>query len=259
MPSGCVHGGMPLTVFAALTVAIAVVSCSGEEPVGTPPAPVVESEPEPVPFALPEAGTPFATSTVDELVVHAAPDTSSEIVERLEPWSYYGLPRTVMILDHAHDGAHDWLEVLLPVQPNDTTGWIRAADVDVDSTTTEVNIYLDERRLTLHDDGELIVEHAVVIGHPDTPTPPGIYYVTDPVDLQINPTSVYGAYAIGLSGFSEVLDSFDGGPPQLAIHGTPNPEQMGQDISNGCIRLPDEVVLAVAEHVELGTPVHIHP
>lgn len=94
---------------------------------------------------------------------------------------------------------------------------------------------------------------------PRTPTPPGIYYVTDPVDLQINPTSVYGAYAIGLSGFSEVLDSFDGGPPQLAIHGTPNPEQMGQDISNGCIRLPDEVVLAVAEHVELGTPVHIHP
>lgn len=56
-----------------------------------------------------------------------------------------------------------------------------------------------------------------------------------------------------------MLDSFDGGPPQLAIHGTPNPEQMGQDISNGCIRLPDEVVLAVAEHVELGTPVHIHP
>ncbi len=210
-------------------------------------------------FALPEVGSPFATSLVDELVVVAEPSPDAPVVDTLGAWSYYGLPLTLMILDHHHDGEADWLEVLLPVQPNGTTGWIAADDVEVDTTTIEMHVHLERRHVEVFDDGELLLEHDAVIGHPETPTPPGLYYVTDPVDLRLNPDSVYGAYAIGLSGFSEVLDSFEGGPPQLAIHGTPRPDQVGQAISNGCIRVPDDVVVAIADLTPLGTPVHIHP
>ena len=38
-----------------------------------------------------------------------------------------------------------------------------------------------------------------------------------------DPTTVYGPYAYGLSGFSEVLQTFNGGPGQLGLHGTNQP------------------------------------
>jgi lipoprotein-anchoring transpeptidase ErfK/SrfK len=54
-----------------------------------------------------------------------------------------------------------------------------------------------------------------------------------------------------------VLDMFDGGLPEIAIHGTNQPELMGQARSNGCIRLPNDAIQRLAEVVPLGTPVEI--
>lgn len=245
---------------ATATFFVILAGCTGATPPPAAPAPAEVGKPaDGEPFALPEAGSPYATSLVDELVVYTEPSPDAPVVDTLGGWSYYGLPLTLMILDHRIDGETDWLEVLLPVRPNGTTGWIVAHDVDVDATTVEIHVHLERRHVEVFDGGELLLDHEAVIGHPETPTPPGLYYVTDPVDLRLNPDSVYGAFAIGLSGFSEVLDSFEGGPPQLAIHGTPRPDQVGQAISNGCIRVPDDIVVDIADLAPLGTPVHIHP
>ena len=84
-----------------------------------------------------------------------------------------------------------------------------------------------------------------------------MFYVTDPVDLQSQPNGPYGAFALGLSGYSNVLPSFDGGPPQIAVHGTPYADQVGQDLSNGCVRVPSPIILQIAKVVPLGTPVTI--
>lgn len=215
-------------------------------------------EGEDVSFTLPADGSPFAVSVVDELVVHATPSANAEVIERLSPWSLYGAPRTLLVLDHHLDHAGvDWLEALLPVRPNGTTGWIAADDVEIDTTTVEIQVDLDERELTVVDDGRILLQTPVVIGSSATPTPPGLYYITDPVDLRANPSPAYGTYALGLSGFSEVLDSFAGGLPQLAIHGTQAPHLMGQAVSNGCIRVPNDTAVAIAELVAPRTPVHI--
>ena len=64
---------------------------------------------------------------------------------------------------------------------------------------------------------------------------------------------------IGISGHSDVLFEFAGGPGQLAVHGTNDPSKMGQNISNGCVRVPNDVILKIANTVPLGTPVTIHP
>jgi len=210
---------------------------------------------EPAEFALPNQGTPLATATADRIMVHAAPN--GEVAHTLDRWSRYGHPLTLKILDHRRVDGEDWLMVLLPVRPNGTTGWLHADDVAVTVVTVAIEIYLDARTLIVTDD-DVLLETTVAIGHPETPTPPGDYYVTDLIDLQVNPTSVYGAFAIGLSGYSEVLETFDGGPPQLAIHGTPRPDLIGQAVSNGCIRVTDETVLAIADLIVLGTPVTIH-
>jgi lipoprotein-anchoring transpeptidase ErfK/SrfK len=132
---------------------------------------------------------------------------------------------------------------------------VRAQDVTVGTSNFEIRVRVTKHKLVLLENGKPILASKVVLGKPETPTPLGHFYVTDPVDLSTRRGSDYGAFALGISGFSEVLLEFEDGPGQLAVHGTPYPEQVGQSISNGCVRVPDEVILKIAELVPLGTPV----
>ena len=109
----------------------------------------------------------------------------------------------------------------------------------------------------MYDGLDVVLQTPTVIGTPATPTPTGTYYVTDPVDLRSRPNGAYGAFALGLSGYSEVLMHFNGGPGQIAIHGTTATSLLGQDRSNGCVRVANDVILQIAQHVVLGTPVTI--
>lgn len=45
---------------------------------------------------------------------------------------------------------------------------------------------------------------------------------------------------------------------EIAIHGTDQPELLGDAISHGCIRMSNEDVLRLHEELEVGTPVIIH-
>jgi lipoprotein-anchoring transpeptidase ErfK/SrfK len=62
-------------------------------------------------------------------------------------------------------------------------------------------------------------------------------------------------FALGLSGFSNVLTDWPGGG-RMAIHGTPYASNKGQMVSHGCIRVynPD---MRKLRRVPLGTPVII--
>ncbi len=166
----------------------------------------------------------------------------------------YGVVRTLLVVKQNPDG---WLQVSLPIRPNGSTGWIRPAEVTLSTTPFDIRISLEDRKLVLKKGNEVVVETKVAIGAEKTPTPPGEYYITDPVDLRTNPNSAYGVFALGISGHSDVLFEFAGGPGQLAVHGTNQPDLIGQRVSNGCIRVPNDVILQIANMVPLGTPVHI--
>lgn len=210
--------------------------------------------PSPTPEPDPEYGAIVATTAVDDLAVFdAAGGSQTMTLDRFSEAAF--VPLTLLGTDTAIVDGAEWIEVRLPVQPNGSTGWIRADDVTVTSADLEIRIYLAEHELELLDGGEVVMTTPVAVGAPESPTPPGVYYVTDPLDFTHNDTGVYGAYALGLSGFSEVLEEFYGGPPQLAIHGTNKPELIGQSVSNGCIRLPNDAVIELADLVDLGTPV----
>jgi lipoprotein-anchoring transpeptidase ErfK/SrfK len=165
----------------------------------------------------------------------------------------YLQPRTFLVVEKAND----WLKVLLPMRPNNATGWIRAADVNLSDVPYEIRINLGEHMLRMFKDGNEVLSTPVVIGAPRTPTPLGTFFITDPVDLKSSPNGAYGAFALGLSGYSEVLFEFNGGPGQIAVHGTNNPSQVGQDISNGCVRVPNDIIVQIADQAPLGTPVII--
>jgi lipoprotein-anchoring transpeptidase ErfK/SrfK len=193
----------------------------------------------------------IATTKGGPLIVYDQPN--GKVVNLLSAKTDYGLPRTVL----ATSSQPNWLQVILPQKPNDTIGWIKGADVTTTTTDYSMRISLAQHHLWLEKAGAPVVDTGVVIGKKETPTPTGLFYVTDPVDLQAQPNGPYGAFALGLSGYSNVLPSFDGGPPQIAVHGTPYPDQVGQDISNGCVRIPSPIAVQIAKVVPLGTPVTI--
>ncbi len=101
---------------------------------------------------------------------------------------------------------------------------------------------------------ELVDTFEAASGTGDTPTPLGTFYL---VELLRPTNGGYGPYAYGLSGFSEVLDDFGGGPGQIWLHGTDDPDSIGRAVSHGCIRLSDEDITLLAETLPLGTPVVI--
>jgi lipoprotein-anchoring transpeptidase ErfK/SrfK len=93
-----------------------------------------------------------------------------------------------------------------------------------------------------------------------TPTPGGLYYIKELLKPP-NPNTVYGPYAYGLSGFSDALESFEGGDAVIGIHGTNDPSGLGKDVSHGCIRMPNDQIIKLVEEIKLplGVPVEIRP
>ena len=96
----------------------------------------------------------------------------------------------------------------------------------------------------------------VAIGAPDTPTPPGDFYVTDKLrGADFGP--YYGCCILALSGRQPHLPRGWSGGDRLAIHGTPV-RDAGRAVTNGCLHLPDEELQTLMKVVPLGTVVRIH-
>ena len=193
------------------------------------------------------------TSVVDELSAFEQPDEASKVISTFSKSTEYKQPRTLL----AVNTQPGWYQALLPMRPNSTTGWIRAADVIPGESNFEIRISVSRHYLALLDHGEVVLEAQVAVGKPETPTPLGKFYVTDPVDLTSRPNGAYGVFALGLSAYSEVLKTFNGGPGQIAVHGNGQPDTIGKDVSNGCIRVVNDQILTIAHAVPLGTPVSI--
>jgi hypothetical protein len=167
----------------------------------------------------------------------------------LDDHTEWGTPRVLPVLEQNGD----WLKVLLPVRPNNAVGWIRADSVDLTMLTDEIHVSLANRVLELHHETTTEVTSPVAIGAPASPTPPGIYYVTDIIAT----SGAYGPWVLALNGHSETYAQFNGGDARIALHGTNQPASIGQAASHGCVRLPNDVVTALAQRVNIGTPVII--
>ena len=149
----------------------------------------------------------------------------------------------------------EWYRVRLPLKPNGITGWVRAADVELARVTTRILVDLSEREVTLYDRGRPVLTARAAIGSPRTPTPTGSYYV----DQRLIPrdrSGPFGPGAVGISAFSEVLTGWAQGGP-IAIHGTNRPELIGRAVSNGCIRVRNDLLLRIFGRTRAGTPVTV--
>ena len=225
----------------------------------TAPVTTLEREPAPTTTAtttldLMPAPTPVswtAARAKSELEAFRAPG-DAEPFRVIDSHTILGTPTVVLVLG----GTHAWLEVMLPGRPNGETGWVRASDVVPYDGTRQAVIDLNTRTLLVLDGDETIFETQIGVGAPSSPTPLGIFYITDAVRLT-DPAGPWGPYAFGLSARSDTVTSFNGGDGIIGIHGTNRPTSIGEAQSLGCIRLSNEVMLQLAELLGVGSPVTI--
>jgi lipoprotein-anchoring transpeptidase ErfK/SrfK len=149
-----------------------------------------------------------------------------------------------------------WLRVLLPGRPNGHAGWIDARKAKTSTTPWRVVIKTGSRRLFVLKRGRIVRSFPVVTGKPATPTPHGRFYVEEALILP--PRSAGSPYAYALSARSDVYQEFDGGPGQIAIHGTYGiGGTPGRAESHGCIRATGSTLEWMIRRLGSGTPVDI--
>lgn len=149
-----------------------------------------------------------------------------------------------------------WIRAYVPARPNRRQGWIREADVTLAQDPYRIRINLTGHRIEVWNGRRIVERGRIATGKALSPTPTGRYYVTDLVKPP-NPNGFYGPYAFGLSAFSPVYTSFEGGNGQVGIHGTSDPSALGRNVSHGCIRVANAAITRLARRVPIGTPVDI--
>jgi lipoprotein-anchoring transpeptidase ErfK/SrfK len=163
------------------------------------------------------------------------------------------LPVLGSVIDN--DGGK-WLHVRLPGRPNSHTGWIQQLATRSSTTAWHIVVETSRRLVIVYQSGRRVRTAKAVVGKPSTPTPHGEFFVEESVAL---PATEAGApFALALSARSNVLQQFDGGPGQIAIHGTAHLRDLpGTAASHGCVRLDSAMLRWVVARIGPGAPVTI--
>lgn len=227
-------------------------------PQGT--APPSEAQPE----VTSEATVSYVATprTEGDIEFRAAPDDDADVTNVLpNPRQIDAdtpVPVPLHLLLASPDPDAEWVEVLLPVRPNGTTGWIHSDEVDIATHSYRIEALIDEFALIIYEHGEVLFETEVGVGRSCALSPTDLYYTTEllrPTD----PDGLYGSYAYGMSGFVEEFDTLSGDQGQAGFHGTNEPELIGELVTAGCIHLPNEDIEYIVDHLQLplGVPVDI--
>ena len=192
-----------------------------------------------------------ATANVAGVEVFASPDDTTPDHVLANPTKDGG--PLVFLVAERRPGR---VRVFLPVRPNGSTGWVGEESVTLSQHGYRVEVRRGAHRLVVFNGADIILDVPVGLGTSQTPTPGGMFYITELIEA-LDPTGAYGPYAFGLSGFSDQLDSFNGGDGVIGIHGTNDPSTVGHDVSHGCIRMTNDAITSLVGVLPLGTPVSI--
>lgn len=149
-----------------------------------------------------------------------------------------------------------WLRVRLPGRPNGHAGWIPAQRTKRTSTEWRIVVDLSARQVTVYRAERVRRQFRAVVGSPSTPTPRGQFFVEEALALSGHDAG--GPFALATSARSHVLREFEGGPGQIAVHGTANLSGApGSAVSHGCIRLRARAITWMARRIGGGVPLNI--
>ena len=201
-------------------------------------------------------GTTIVRADGARFRVYRHPGPGAVLAMRLPATNDWAQPLSLPAVDGFVDAdATAWYQVRLPIRPNGSLGWVRGDEVQARDLRERIVVDLSTHRLRRIAAGDTIETFSIGTGATITPTPPGRFFVWAHVSTG-EPHGPYGIYALGLSGFSDVITDWVGGG-RLAIHGTDDPSDRGVDVSHGCVRVFNPQMRQLRD-VPLGTPVWIH-
>ena len=242
----------------ALLAAVALASCGGDD------ADVTGSvTPEPAPAADRPRGARQAPARQGYILARVRENVlaydrpNGTPVARLRTLTPFAEPRTLGIRT-ARDERR-WLAVHSPVFENHEIGWIPndPDTLDLSRTKTSLHVSLSQTEIELRRAGRLVHEFPISIGRAGNDTPVGRFQVTDKLPASRFPAGPYGCCIIPLSARQPNLPPGWAGGDRIAIHGTTQPETIGQAASNGCLRATDADLEVLMRSVPVGAPVFI--
>lgn len=147
-----------------------------------------------------------------------------------------------------------WAKVFVPARPNGTTAWVQTSQFNWGSSNRMIQINVSNNTVTIFEGSNVLLTTAAVTGKSSSRTPLANGWVEE---IMAGPSSAYGPRLLSLGIFSDSLNSFGGSIPKIALHGTDNPSLMGQYASNGCIRVPNDIINQIAGLMPVGSKVII--
>ncbi|PSL51113.1 L,D-transpeptidase-like protein [Salsuginibacillus halophilus] len=139
---------------------------------------------------------------------------------------------------------------VVPLWPLDLPAWPGEEELVINTAEQELGVIVEE---------QLEDVYPVASGTPQTPTPPGVYQVIVKAEKPYyraenieggDPDNPLGSHWIGLD-----VPGSDG--RTYGIHGTNEPEKIGEAVSNGCVRMYNEDVTDLYEQIDYGTRVTV--
>lgn len=142
----------------------------------------------------------------------------------------------------------------LPARTDTTT--------DTEAEAVRVVLRLGDRKVFLYQGEQAIASYPVAVGAAATPTPQGQFEISKLVIEPVwqspwtgemhapGPNSALGLRWIGFHASESGAFGF---------HGTPTLDSIGKAVSNGCVRMRNEDIVALFSQVTIGTPVAVEP
>lgn len=152
-----------------------------------------------------------------------------------------------------------WVQVRLPIRPNNTTGWIERSALS-EFRVVRTRLVVDRRRLraSLYRGGRVVWTSRIGVGVRRWPTPRGRFYARERLRVPAGGARhVYGPLAIGTSAHSPTLSGGNWGEGVIGVHGTGRPDLLPGRVSHGCIRVPNDKIRRLWDLMPLGTPILI--
>lgn len=154
-----------------------------------------------------------------------------------------------------------WLRVRLPGRKlgrkaPPRSGWLTSPRTRHLTTVWRIVVNVRTRRVHAYRDGRRVRTYRAIVGKSSTRTPRGEYFVEENVRL---PRHRAGApFALATSARSRVLQEFDGGPGQIALHGLSGlGGRLGTAVSHGCVRVAAGPITWLASRIRPGVPITV--
>jgi lipoprotein-anchoring transpeptidase ErfK/SrfK len=216
----------------------------------TTPAPEATRTTQHVNTVFPAAGQLL----VHSVAARVAPNPHARVIKVMHQFREdYRTQEILALKTTVGTDGKSWYQISIPMRPNGMKGWIPVHSVSVSPTVSQIVVNRSARTIDVYWHGKHALHAIVAIGAPGMETPVGHYYVAARFVPYEDP--FLGVFAVETSAYSKLTEWPGGGV--VGIHGTSEPQLLGQAVSHGCVRVSNTTAAALKRLAPLGTPITI--